>query len=547
MQGASQWFSKVVAILAIALLGVMMVANFPTIAQDNLTAPIILDGRRILNVSESGSFSASQRAEAASKVLNEEVRSSDAPIAVTIEQESELPVIKVNGAYLLSVTAEDVPAGKTLAEQAQQWSVALEQAIERAQQERSPNYLSQAAIRALGWILLAFVLSWALGWFWRRWLCPFVQRLSVEPTESLTESPKSLAIGTQVILTVLRAIIWLTALVYISDLFPQTRRLGQGIQRTITNSLTANLVPLGGESYSVIDILRLIGLFVVLMLIGKTFKRILRSRVLSLTGLSRASQETVAAISNYIFIFIGTIVVLQLWGLELSSLTVFAGVVGVGIGLGLQGIAKEFISGLTIIFERPIQVGDFVDVSGLVGTVERIGVRSTTIVTLDQIAVILPNSRFLESEVINWTHQNPISRLKIPLGVAYGSHLETVRSVLLEAAQDHADVLAQPAPSVFFQGFGDSSLDFNLLVWIVDPARQFRIKSDLYFAIEAKFRDRGVEIPFPQRDLHLRSGTLELSPQVLNSLSDLSRSLSGWIQKQPPPANGRKDKGGEEL
>ena len=179
---------------------------------------------------------------------------------------------------------------------------------------------------------------------------------------------------------------------------------------------------------------------------------------------------------------------MQLWGLDISSLAVFAGVLGVGIGLGIQGIAKEFVSALVLIFERPIQVGDFVEVGELVGTVERISVRSTEISTVDQVSVILPNSNFLESEVINWSHGSPVSRLKVPLGVAYGSNLTNVRGALLDAAHEHPDVLSAPPPNVFFMEFGDSSLDFNLLVWICEPRKQFQIKSDLYFQIEQNSR-----------------------------------------------------------
>lgn len=538
MTRTSRWFLKIVVTVAIAIIGITTWASVPLYAQvdtpvpENATAPIILDGRRVFSVSSSGGYLADKRAEDASEVLNEEIQSTNDEILVEITEQDNLPVITVNGAYVLSVTSEDVPRGKTLDLQAAEWAEAIENAIARAQRERSPQYLTEAGIKALGWVILAISLSWGLEILWETWLKPLIRHLSADPSDTPTESPRSTIIGAQIIINLVRVIIWLTALSYISDLFAQTRRLGQSIQNAVITSLTANLVPLGDRPYSALDLLRLIGLFVILMIISKTFKRILRSRVLNLTGLSRASQETVAAVSNYIFVFLGTIFVLQLWGLELSSLTVFAGVLGVGLGLGLQGITKEFISGLAIILERPIQVGDFVEVGDLMGTVERIGVRSTTISTLDQVSVILPNSRFLESEVINWTHQSPISRLKVPLGVAYGSHIATVRNVLLEAAQNHADVLSQPAPSVFFQGFGDSSLDFVLLVWINNPVRQFRIRSDLYFAIEDMFRDRGVEIPFPQRDLHWRSGTLELSPAALDSLDRLSHNLSGWMKQQ---------------
>ena len=261
---------------------------------------------------------------------------------------------------------------------------------------------------------------------------------------------------------------------------------------------------------------------------------VLKSKLLTATGLSRSVQDTTALIFNYTFIFLGTIVVLQVWGLDLSSLTVFASVLGVGIGLGLQGIAKEFVSGLVLIFERPIQIGDFVEVAGLMGTVERISVRSTEIKTLDQISVILPNSRFLDSEVINWSHSSPISRLKIPVNVAYGSNLEVVRNILINVAKNHQDILSMPSPQVFFSEFGDSFIKINLLVWISKPYKQFQIKSDIYFKIDSQFREEGIKIPFPQRDLHLRSSELpsqNISPELINSLANLSNSLATWLKE----------------
>jgi len=206
----------------------------------------------------------------------------------------------------------------------------------------------------------------------------------------------------------------------------------------------------------------------------------------------------------------------------------------VGIGLGLQGIAREFLSGLVLIFERPIQVGDFVEVDELMGTVERISVRSTEIRTLDDVSIIIPNSRFLEANVINWNHHSSVSRLRIPVGVAYGADTEAVRQVLLNAAKGHPDVVSTPAPKVFFLEFGESSLRFNLLVWIREPRKQFQIRSDLYFKIEALLRDRKIEIPFPQRDLHVRSGNLPitLSPELVSSLAQLSTNLAGWLHSQ---------------
>jgi small-conductance mechanosensitive channel len=388
---------------------------------------------------------------------------------------------------------------------------------------------------AAGLLLLAIAISWLLGLLWQRWLEPLVaQREEDLTSESDGQVTLSTEIGAQIIINALRLMVWLFIVIQISRLYPQTRQLDRSITDSLFTSLNADLIPLGETTYSVTDLLVLVGLFAGLIVLARSVRTILRSRILRFTGLSRAAQETVSVIFNYTFIFIGTLVVLQLWGLDISSLTVFAGVLGVGVGLGLQGIAKEFLSGLVLIFERPIQVGDFVDVGGLMGTVERISVRSTEIRTLDQVSIILPNSRFLESEVINWSHHSSISRLKIPVGVAYGSDTKAVRQTLIDAAKAHKDVLSHPSPHVFFTEFADSSLNFDLLVWITEPRKQFQIKSDLYFRIESLLNERGIEIPFPQRDLHVRSGNLplDLSPELVHSLAQLSKSLSVWLDQQ---------------
>jgi small-conductance mechanosensitive channel len=145
--------------------------------------------------------------------------------------------------------------------------------------------------------------------------------------------------------------------------------------------------------------------------------------------------------------------------------------------------------------------------------------------SLDQISIIVPNSRFLEEEVINWSFENPVSRIRIPVGVAYGSDISLVKEALLQATHGHAAVLTNPEPIIFFLGFGDSSLDFELRVWIAEPSAQYRIKSDLFFRIEELFRAHQIEIPFPQRDLHVRSGNvpLAMSPQLEETLRQASQ------------------------
>jgi small-conductance mechanosensitive channel len=536
--------------VAIAIGCLLSVAPVLAQAKDTPTAPIILDGRKLFEVSQSGRYNAEERAEDANRLLQQKIKTAEPPVPVKIEEAQNLPVIKIDGAHLLTVTQEDAPPGRTAKEQAEIWAGRLERAIQEAQQQRSKAYIWSAILLSVGSILLAIACTWALGWIWRRWLKPMLPR---EVRDLQDIRPRiTIEIGVKVFLTVIRVALWLFTALYITDLFPQTRELSRKVTDTIVGSLVSELIPLGNSSFSVLDLFILLGLFTGLVILAGTTKKLLRSRVLRVTGLSRSAQETVAQVATYGLIFFGTIVLLQLWGLDLSSLTIFASVVGVGIGLGLQGIAKEFISGLVLIFERPIKIGDFVNLGDLMGTVERISVRSTEIRTLDEVSIIVPNSRFLEKEVVNWTHHSPVSRLKVQVSVAYGSDLSIVRGGLIDAAKEHPDVLAEPIPQVFFKGFGDNALNFDLLIWIAEPRKQFRIMSDLYFRIDAILRQRGIEIPFPQRELHVRTGSLplEISPQLAESLAQLSNGFVKWLEiqsaiasQQSHNSNGTSEKG----
>jgi len=504
----------------------------PANAQAQPSAPIILDGRHLFKVTDSGGYSAQQRAEDANRLLKQTVKTADPPVPVEIIGSNSLPVIKVDGHHLLTVTQGDTASGITVQEQAKIWAELLNTSIRQAQEERRAAYIGNAFLLSFGCVLLAIACSLGIAWIWRRWLRPLLPR---EVTDSPTPQQQTgIEQGAHFLIAAIRAVLWLGTAIYITNLFPQTREWSRSVSDILVFTLASPMVPLGEKSYSLIQLILLIGLFIGLIVLAKAAKKLLRSRVLRLTGMSRGAQETVALIANYALIFFGTLVLLQIWGLDLSSLTIFASVLGVGIGLGLQGIAKEFVSGLVIIFERPIQVGDFVEVGKVMGTVERISVRSTEILTLDRVSVFVPNSRFLESEVINWSYPSPISRIKIPLRVAYGSNLSAVRDALIDVAVEHPDILSQPPPQVWFTGFGQSSLLLNLLVWVAEPRKQFQIKSDVYFRMDAILRDRNVEISLPQRDLNVRSGSLpvELSPQLEASLTQLSEGLSIWLQHQ---------------
>ncbi|PYL64735.1 MAG: mechanosensitive ion channel protein MscS [Verrucomicrobia bacterium] len=269
--------------------------------------------------------------------------------------------------------------------------------------------------------------------------------------------------------------------------------------------------PLPGVPLSLIQIFLLIALLIAVFWISSRTKRFLFNRFLVHSGLDRALQYAISQIVSNVVLVVGIFIVLENTGIHLGALTVFAGAVGVGVGFGLQNIASNFISGLVILAERPITLGDRVEVAGITGQVQQIRARSTVIRTNDNITMIVPNTKFIDSPVTNWTYGDPRVRFRIPVGVAYGSDIGKVREALLAAGGESPQTLKDPAPSVFLNKFGDNSIDFELVVWSSEMSyRPSRYRSDLNFAIEKKFREAGIEIAFPQRDLHIRSGVLKV-------------------------------------
>jgi small-conductance mechanosensitive channel len=260
-----------------------------------------------------------------------------------------------------------------------------------------------------------------------------------------------------------------------------------------------------------IQIFLLVALLIAVFWFSSGTKRFLFNRLLAQSGLDRSLQYAIAQVVSNIVLVVGIVIVLENTGIHLAALAVFAGAVGVGVGFGLQNIASNFISGLVILAERPITIGDRIEVAGIAGQVEHIRARSTVIRTNDNIMMIVPNSKFIDSPVTNWTYGDRRVRFRIPVGVAYGSDVNKVRDALLAVAHENPHTLKEPAPSVFLEQFGDSSIDFKLMVWSSEmSARPSRYRSDLNFAIEQNFREAGIEIAFPQRDLHIRSGTLKV-------------------------------------
>jgi small-conductance mechanosensitive channel len=269
--------------------------------------------------------------------------------------------------------------------------------------------------------------------------------------------------------------------------------------------------PLPGVNLSLIQIFLLVALLMAVFWISSRTKRFLFNRFLTNTGLDRSLQYAISQIVANIVLIVGILVVLENTGVHLGALTVFAGAVGVGVGFGLQNIASNFISGLVILAERPITIGDRVEVAGIAGQVQQIRARSTVVLTNDNIAMIVPNTKFIDSPVTNWTYSDPRVRFRVPVGVAYGSDVNKVRDALTAAGREHPATLQDPAPTVFLDKFGNSSIDFELVVWSTEMSnRPRRFKSDLNFLIEKHLRLAGIEIPNPQRDLHIRSGVLKV-------------------------------------
>ena len=282
----------------------------------------------------------------------------------------------------------------------------------------------------------------------------------------------------------------------------------QAIRDFIVKIWTTELF--GPDTVTIGGILILVFLFASVIIVERILQRLLIRRFLSKTRLQPSLQFGLSRIIGYTLIAIGFYVAFQAVGLDLSSLAIVAASVGVGVGFGLQNIINNFVSGIIILAERPISIGDRIDVAGVAGRVTKIQLRSTTVVTNDNITMIVPNADFISNTVTNWSHGDPKVRIRVPIGVAYGSDLKLLQRLLLEAAEEHPKALRDPSPVVLFTEFGDSSLNFELGVWTQEmTATPIHFTSQMNFIIEQKLRENDIEIPFPQRDLHVRSGLPE--------------------------------------
>jgi len=262
---------------------------------------------------------------------------------------------------------------------------------------------------------------------------------------------------------------------------------------------------LGTFSISLGDVLGFGLTALVAVVLSRALRVLLDEDVLPRLPLSRGVSNAIATTSYYVVLLGGFFLALGAAGVDFSRFTILVGALGVGIGFGLQNVVNNFVSGLILLFERPVEVGDTIEIGGLLGDVKRIGTRASTVRTIQGAEVIVPNGNLISNEVINWTLSDPHRRVELPVGVAYGNRPVRVIEVLENVFENEPRILHDPRPVVLFRGFGDSSLDFELRFWARDAATYLQLTSDVASAVYDVLEEAGIEIPFPQRDLHVKS------------------------------------------
>lgn len=307
--------------------------------------------------------------------------------------------------------------------------------------------------------------------------------------------------------------VWVAVASGVLAAIPQTRfvttrmleLLSQGL--SLLGGFFAKPIVPGKTTFKISDLFVVVAAFAAIALLARGVRRLLLNYILNKTPMDLSVRHAVATSAQYLIVTVGLLFLLQSAAeLDLTMLGVVLAAVGVGIGFGLQNIANNLVSGIFILFERPIKVGDRIEVGEVHGHVVRIAARATTVRTNDNIDFIIPNSSFTSFNVINWSHGDQRVRFRIPVSVAYGSDARLVERLLLEVAHENENVLKQPAPRVVFWAFGDSALEFQLRVWTTRMLhRRGVFFGQLNLAIYEKFQQHGIHIPFPQRDLHLKT------------------------------------------
>jgi potassium-dependent mechanosensitive channel len=279
-------------------------------------------------------------------------------------------------------------------------------------------------------------------------------------------------------------------------------------------------IEVGQFRISLARILIGIVLFIALLFATRLLQRWLREKALQQTRMDPGVVNSIDTVAGYVGTGLAALLAVSYAGLDITNLAIVAGALSVGIGFGLQSIVNNFVSGLILLIERPIRVGDRIVIGDQQGLVRRISVRATEIETFDRASLIVPNSELITGRVLNWTHRDSLGAVNVKVGVGYDSDPEQVLAILKKCADDHADVLRTPAPAAFFENFGDSALMFNLRISLPDIGKAGTVQSDLRIAILKALREANIEIPFNQIDVNLRD------------LDGVRRYLTQYIQER---------------
>ena len=288
----------------------------------------------------------------------------------------------------------------------------------------------------------------------------------------------------------------------------------------------------GERTFSITDVLAGMVTFIVLLALLRSIQHFINRRVLQQTSMDSGVRNSLSTGIGYVGLVIALLIAINMTGIDLSGLAIIAGALSVGVGFGLQSIVNNFVSGLILLAERPIKVGDWIEVGVHQGIVQSISVRSTELKTFERASVIVPNSELIANSVVNRMHRDRQGRLEVPIGVAYGSDVKKVREILLDCADKQSEILQNPAPFVLFMDFADSALLFELRAYVPDVGRRLRISSELRFAIDEAFRDAAIEIPFPQRDIHIKETHVEKKAPAKRARTNRS-STSSRTRKSP--------------
>ena len=272
--------------------------------------------------------------------------------------------------------------------------------------------------------------------------------------------------------------------------------------------LNYTLFEIGKIKVTVTSLVSLLVIFLLARLFIWSFKKLLDRRIATNAVDSKGKKYAILQIGKYLIYTLALLFMLESVGVELGILLTGSAALLVGIGFGLQNTFNDFLSGIILLFDGTVEVGDIVEVGGLVGTVSRIGLRTTQINTRDALGVIIPNSNFTNQQVVNWSHNQQSTRFNVTVGVAYGSDVPLVKKVLESCASNHKHILENPGPVCRFLDFGDSALMFEVLFWTNHPFWVEFTRSDIRYKIDEEFRKHNIKIPFPQRDLHVVSGSL---------------------------------------